>query len=128
MTSADKDALLRRALIFLQDSQEQLKLDGRRNQELILRCQHLIIGIAAALAEQSDGWVKCSERLPELHKDYWIYIKGGDFATIARLNQHFDGDFYWCLDNGNKLNDIELEDVTHYAECARKHLPPLPKE
>ena len=71
----------------------------------------------------SGGWMPI-ETAPPLHVDCWIVILGGDFPTIARLNQDFDGRFYWCLENGTKAHDVWLNETTHWKRCER---PPLPQ-
>lgn len=72
-------------------------------------------------------WIKCDDKLPMHHKDYWLCIEGGEFATIGRLNHQFNGDLYWCLENGNSSNDVPYAEVTHYAEIVRPDLPALPE-
>ena len=71
------------------------------------------------------NWISTKDKLPIPHKDYWLCINGGKFATIGRVNLGFNNDVYWCLENGNKENDLPYAEVTHYAEIVR---PSLPKE
>ena len=77
------------------------------------------------MSDNNTRWIKCADTLPVPHRDYWLCIDGGKFATIGRLNHQFNEDLYWCLENGNKENDLPYSEVTHYAEIQR---PPLPIE
>lgn len=74
--------------------------------------------ITAALAEKDDGWIKCSERLPEhgtrvqiVHGD----ADGDPYICNATYNDNKYGPF--IVDGGRKARN-----ATHW-----RPLPPLPK-
>jgi len=103
---------------------------GVTDAETAIRKLHKLFPIDAALAEKVEPveWIKCADTLPTPHKDYWLCIEGAKFATIGRLNHQFNEDLYWCLENGNKGNDLPYAEVTHYAEIVRPELPALPED
>lgn len=83
------------------------------------RCQ-LKARITAALAENdSDGWIKGSERLPEHGERVQIVCEDADgepYRTVATYNNNEYGPF--VRDGGRKARN-----VTHWQP-----LPPLPTE
>lgn len=92
---------------------ESMYFGGNPNADLLNRITALL---------DSGGWMPI-EIAPPLHVDCWIVIPDGDFPTIGRLNQDFDGRFYWCLENGTKANDVWLDETTHWKPCERPTLP-----
>ena len=114
MTSDDKDALLRAALDSIGC--------GCGNPVLCASCLGVYTRITAALAEQSDGWVKCSERLPE---------HGRERVLVTCEGMEFNGETIFDIpanhlwertEEGYPLTEI-AEHATHW-----RPLPPLPKE
>ena len=83
--------------------------------------RRVITRIDAYLA--TGEWISVKDKLPIQRKDYWINVVGGDFATIGRVNLGFNKEVYWCLENGNKSNDLAYDEVSHYAEITRPQLP-----
>jgi len=103
---------------------------GVTDAETAIRKLHKLFPIDGVRAEKVEPveWIKCADTLPTPHKDYWLCIEGAKFATIGRLNHQFNEDLYWCLENGNKGNDLPYAEVTHYAEIVRPNLPALPED
>ena len=64
--------------------------------------------------EYNNGWIPCSERLPEDREEKLVYLSSGR-TTIAKYNEHrlpfSDCPIGWGYDSSNGYIDFESETV-----------------
>ena len=66
-----------------------------------------------------DGWISCSERMPE-DGQHVIILCDGAFVLYA---QHRDGEFFDVVRNGDEFFETQSRNVTHWMP-----LPEPPQE
>lgn len=74
---------------------------------------------------EGDGWVKCSDMLPEFGGDYNVVLELNDGGEPVSGIMEFDGVHKKWLYPGT---DCLCSDVTHWRELPQPPLPKAPKQ
>lgn len=92
--------------------------DGNRVQEYVKleRLQNALSGNSPVIP---DGWISCSERMPE-DGQHVIILCDGAFVLYA---QYRDGEFFDVVRNGEEFFETQSRNVTHWIP-----LPEPPQE
>ena len=93
----------------LQDACDIIQADANTEENYASLCRiGAVLVKLRATTTKADGWIKCSERFPDV-LDVWIKMTDG--SVVACWSQ-LDGDFYW---NGGGSESYILENtVTHW--------------
>ncbi|HHJ4242239.1 TPA: DUF551 domain-containing protein [Escherichia coli] len=111
-----------RTCTFHTDAQKAVQwlqaCDGNRVQEYV-KLERLQNALAGNYPVTPDGWISCSERMPE-DGQHVIILCDGAFVLYA---QYRDGEFFDVVRNGEEFFETQSRNVTHWIP-----LPEPPQE
>ncbi|HCO7531316.1 TPA: DUF551 domain-containing protein [Escherichia coli] len=111
-----------RTCAFHTDAQKAVQwlqaCDGNRVQEYV-KLERLQNALSGNSPVTPDGWISCSERMPD-DGQHVIILCDGAFVLYA---QYRDGEFFDVVRNGEELFETQSRNVTHWMP-----LPEPPQE